>query len=81
MADLDTSNHTLNNSTSKQKFSFPKGDRFRNGHKILYAFCLYRCDSYYEIPSTRTSRAASFGYGNKDIGIRTDRYVPPIGTY
>lgn len=38
MADLDTSNHTLNTSTSKQKFSFPKGDRFRNGHKILYEF-------------------------------------------
>lgn len=29
MAELDTSLHTLNNSTSKQKFSFPKTQRFR----------------------------------------------------
>ncbi len=35
----------------------------------------------YEMPSTRTSRATSFGYGNKDIGIRIDKHVPPIGTY
>lgn len=25
---LDLSNHNLNNSSSKQKFSFPKADRF-----------------------------------------------------
>ena len=36
MTDLDTSNHSLNNSSSKQKFSFPKTDRFRMQHKILY---------------------------------------------
>ncbi len=37
MTDLDTSNHTLNTSTSKQKFSFPKTQRFRSGQKILYS--------------------------------------------
>jgi hypothetical protein len=36
MTDLDTSNHSLNTSTSKQKFSFPKTDRFRMHGKILY---------------------------------------------
>lgn len=35
MAELDTSNHSLNNSSSKQKFSFPKTDRFKNQTKIL----------------------------------------------
>ena len=36
MAELDTSAHLLNTSSSKQKFSFPKTERFRNGQKILY---------------------------------------------
>jgi hypothetical protein len=31
MADLDASNHSLNLSTSKQKYSFPKTKRFQ-GH-------------------------------------------------
>ena len=35
MTDLDTSNHTLNTSTSKQKFSFPKTSRFGNDKKLL----------------------------------------------
>ena len=37
MTDLDTSNHSLNTSTSKQKFSFPKTDRFRMHGKMLYS--------------------------------------------
>ena len=37
MTELDTSTHLLNNSSSKQKFSFSKTERFRNGQKILYA--------------------------------------------
>lgn len=37
MAELDTSAHLLNTSSSKQKFSFPKTERFRNGQKILYS--------------------------------------------
>lgn len=36
MAELDTSHHSLNTSISKQKFSFPKTERFRSGQKILY---------------------------------------------
>jgi|688.fasta_scaffold1640719_1 hypothetical protein len=33
------------------------------------------------MPSTRTSRATSFGYGKKDIGIKDDKYIAPVGTY
>ena len=41
----------------------------------------FRSDAIYEIPGTRTSRVTSLGYGKKDIGLRVDKYVPPIGTY
>jgi hypothetical protein len=33
------------------------------------------------MPSTRTSRATSFGYGQKDIGLKNDKFVAPVGTY
>lgn len=81
MAELDTSTHLLNNSSSKQKFSFPKTERFRNNQKLLYLQDNHRCDHYYEVPSTRTSRATSFGFGHKDIGLRHDKLIPPIGSY
>lgn len=35
MAELDVSNHSLNTSSSKQKFSFPKTQRFRDNNKSL----------------------------------------------
>lgn len=35
--DLDLSNHNLNNSSSKQRFSFPKASRFYSS-KLLYFF-------------------------------------------
>lgn len=41
----------------------------------------YRCDSYYEIPNTRNSRATSFGYGQKDFGLKVDKFTAPVGTY
>ena len=31
---LDLSNHNLNNSSSKQKFSFPKADRFKYNKSV-----------------------------------------------
>jgi hypothetical protein len=34
MAELDVSNHSLNTSTSKQKFTFPKTDRFHQHQKL-----------------------------------------------
>ncbi len=36
MADLDVSNHSLNLSTSKQKYSFPRTKRFEGHEKPLY---------------------------------------------
>lgn len=33
------------------------------------------------MPSLRSSRATSFGYGHKDIGLRVDKYIAPVGTY
>ena len=36
MAELDTSLHTLNNSSSKQKYSFSKNDRFRYTKPTLF---------------------------------------------
>jgi hypothetical protein len=35
MAELDLSQHSLNTSSSKQKFSFPKTDRFGNRQRAL----------------------------------------------
>lgn len=37
MADLDVSNHSLNLSTSKQKYSFPRTKRFQGHEKALYS--------------------------------------------
>ena len=37
MAELDTSLHTLNNSSSKQKYSFSKNDRFRYTKPTLFS--------------------------------------------
>ena len=77
---LDLSSHNLNNSSSKQKFSFPKAGRF-SYNKSLYSYNWRRCDSFYEMPSTKTGRSTSFGYGQKDMGIKNDRYAPEPATY
>ena len=52
MTELDVSNHTLNTSTSKQKFSFPKTDRFKNQATILYSFIIKDARIYmkYQVP-------------------------------
>lgn len=44
MAELDCSNHTLNLSTSKQKYSFPKTKRFMSNDKSLYFVSSLSCD-------------------------------------
>lgn len=36
MADLDASKHSLNLSSSKQKYSFPRTKRFQGREKALY---------------------------------------------
>lgn len=46
-------------SVSKQKYSFPKSNRFREQMKIL------NDKVGYDLPSTLQSRATSFGYGER----------------
>lgn len=69
---IDASKHTLNTSGSKQKFSFPKAERFANSrHKSMYSFLRYfSSDIFYDAPSTKSVRTCTFGYGDKDLGIR-----------
>jgi hypothetical protein len=66
-------NHSLNNSTSKMKYSFSKADRFLPTIKS-------QCDIYYNVPDRKSRRSTSFGFGNK-IKLSTDSSVPPPGTY
>jgi len=54
-----TYNNMLNNSKSKQFFSFGKAKRFSNNNFATEG------DSFYDIPSTLSKRGTSFGYGNK----------------
>lgn len=55
-----------NNSQSKMLYSFPKMTRFSSRKSILYSGFLYRCNKFYDLPSTVTScRTTSLGFGNK----------------
>lgn len=65
MAELDLSAHILNNSTSKQKFSFPKTERFRMQQKILYP--LPHIDA---IATTKSPAPAPAGPPHSDLDIR-----------
>ena len=40
----------------------------------------YRCDKFYDLPSTKEKRATSFGYGHRSSFAKTER-VPPPDTY
>lgn len=44
-------------------------------------FHYIRCDSFYELPTTRARRSTSFGYGNKSMGVRYNKDIAPVGTY
>ena len=68
--------HSLNNSTSKMKYSFCKASRFLPTIRS-------ECDIYYDVPNFRSRRSTSFGYGNKiDLTIKSpapspSRYTQP----
>ncbi|CDW81826.1 UNKNOWN [Stylonychia lemnae] len=53
--------HPVNNSSSKQLFSFSKADRFSMPKKIM------NHKISYDLPSMKSSRAAGIGYGGRDI--------------
>jgi hypothetical protein len=72
----------LNRSTAKPLFSFSHARRFcQPSVKLKYkmAFPL-RCDRFYELPSMKSRRATSFGYGSR-IESRRPGHSPPPGTY
>ncbi len=78
MAELElTHNNPLNNSTSKQQFSFNKTHRFKDRLKTEGA------DRYYDIPSTRAKVAFSFGKLDRcpDNKFVQGRHSPPPGSY
>ena len=61
MAELDVvHNNPLNNSTSKQQFSFSTIERFKNRVKTEGA------DVFYEVPSTKDKKTFSFGRFKRD---------------
>lgn len=50
---------TINQSTSKQMFTFSKSPRFPSTHRKGF------CDTFYTLPSLSSTRSASIGYGTK----------------
>lgn len=80
MSKLDTSAHSLNNSTSKMTYSFPKSNRFLPSIKPTYLHYKLRCDLFYDVPLQRSKRSTSFGIGNK-MSMSIDTDAPPPGTY
>ena len=80
MSKLDKSTHSLNNSSSKMTYSFPKSNRFLPSIKQTYLYSNIRCDLFYDVPVQRNKRSTSFGVGNKmNMSIDTD--APPPGSY
>ena len=49
---------SIDNSPSKQKYSFPKAERFPK-------ISIYGAMSFYNLPSMKNARATSFGYGSR----------------
>ena len=54
-----TSYENVNFSTSKQKFTFGKGNRFPSTQKVMNE------QIQYELPPSMSKRAPSFGFGNR----------------
>lgn len=76
MSRLDNSVHSLNSSSSKQRYTFSKSPRFQSSRKPLYFTCQYRTDSFYDLPPTKITRSTTFGFGKKDLGIRYEKVSP-----
>ena len=64
---LEISRSPINQSTSKQMFSFAKAPRFPPLKTKGY------CDTFYTLPSVAMTRYASFGKGNKSDFTKTSR--------
>ena len=49
---------SIDNSPSKQKYSFPKAERFPK-------ISIYGAMSFYNLPNVRTKRSTTLGYGSR----------------
>lgn len=65
----------MNNSTSKQMYSFTKEKRFYGNNKAIY------CPKIYDLPNQREMRATSFGYGKKADLAQTGVKSPAPNVY
>ncbi|EGR33167.1 hypothetical protein IMG5_060600 [Ichthyophthirius multifiliis] len=68
-------NSPWNQSKSKQMYSFPKDDRFKNSN------IFYTSKPFYDLPSTKTQRAPGIGYGNKYDFTKAGSKTPAPNTY
>ena len=61
---------SIDNSTSKQKYSFPKAERFPK-------ISIYGAMSFYNLPSVKNKRSTSFGYGSRYNFVPKDSDTTP----
>lgn len=69
---IEISRSPINQSTSKQMYSFSRAPRFPPLKRIGY------CDTFYSLPSVTMSRYTSLGKGNKSDFTRTSRGMNPV---
>ncbi|KRX06877.1 hypothetical protein PPERSA_11522 [Pseudocohnilembus persalinus] len=65
----------LNNSKSKQQYSFPKSERFKDP---IRSYC---AKPYYELPTVRDKRQTSLGYGKKFDFTQSQKNTPGANQY
>ena len=58
----------LNNSSAHQRYSFPKSERFK-------PYLTTYCDKFYDLPSLRSTRTTSFGFGTKSDFTKKDKQI------
>lgn len=67
-------NSVLNNSISKQQYSIPKAERFKN-NKTESSY------KYYELPSTNARKAPTFGHELRKSIVSGDNNIPSPDKY
>lgn len=65
-------NSPINNSKSKQAFSFGKGDRFSKKSALSAS-----AGMMYNLPSSFNKRTTSFGYGQRGNFVGNSKNAPP----
>ena len=58
----------LNNSSAHQRYSFPKSEPFKPYNKTY-------CDKFYDLPSLKSTRTTSFGFGTKSDFTKKDKQI------